>query len=269
MKLIAHGARFNNLGNVEDRLERIEVALSSLTDGLHRMEMLQEGRDSLKDDLQDLGKVGILHGQVLRDIAGHEHYFSPISLASLMWEAHCIVDARNALTKSSLRSQPLLESSRQLLECCNEINACDQLDLSHDGLLLVLPPRFILDATVGPFFSDIHGLMPIFNRQNFDANLEMLYTGRSTGSDRAWTMCFNNIVLLALMPKTIQSQQHHTHMDEGLVKSFIDNFRRGYQYLDEFLRPTLCNVQVLITMVSSKKEKSPIERIERCPLNNP
>ena len=281
VELIAVGARFNNFGNVEDRLERIEGTLSGLADSLLRMEnsksspssssdksddarSIQESRDSSQDDLQDLEKLRVLHGQVLRDVNGNERYFRSISLASLMWEAHCIIDARGISVKGSPRSQSLSESSRQLLECCSDISVRDQIDLSHDGLPLVLPPKFILDATVGSFFGEIHGLMPIFNRQNFDANLETIYAGRSTGSDLAWTMCFNNIVLLTLMPKTIQNQKQHTHMDAGLVKSFMDNFRRGYQHLDEFLRPTICNVQVLITMVRLNMHSDEESSVTRC-----
>lgn len=234
-------------------MESSKSSPGSSSDKTEDPRSIQESHDSSKDDLQDLESIGVLHGQVLRDVNGHERYFRSISLASLMWEAHCIIDTRNVSAKTPSNSQSLSESSRQLLACCSDISVRDQVDLSHDGLPLVLPPKFILDATVGPFFSEIHGLMPIFNRQNFDAKLEAIYAGRSTGSDRAWTMCFNNIVLLTLMPKTIQSQKQHTHMDAGLVKSFLDNLRRGHQHLDEFLRPTLCNVQVLITMVSSKR----------------
>lgn len=232
------------------RLESSKSSPGSSSDKTEDTRSIQEGHDSLKDDLQDQESTGVLHGQVLRDVNGHERYFRSISLASLMWEARCIIDTKTVLAKIPSNSQSLSESSRQLLACCSDISVRDQLDLSHDGLPFVLPPKFILDATVGPFFSEIHGLMPIFNRQNFDAKLEAIYAGRSTGSDRAWTMCFNNIVLLTLMPKIIQSQKQHTHMDAGLVKSFLDNLRRGYQHLDEFLQPTLCNVQVLITMVS-------------------
>ncbi len=235
-----------------DSLLRMKSSKSSPGSSSDKTEDPRSIHDSFKDDLQDLESIEVLHEQVLRDVNGHERYFRSISLASLMWEAHCIVDTRNVSAKTPSNSQSLSESSRQLLACCSDISVRDQVDLSHDGLPLVLPPKFILDATVEPFFSEIHGLMPIFNRQNFDAKLEAIYAGRSTGSDRAWTMCFNNIVLLTLMPKTIQSQKQHTHMDAGLVKSFLDNLRRGYQHLDEFLRPTLCNVQVLITMVSSK-----------------
>ena len=265
--LIALGARSNNLSNVEERLNRIEGALSGLADSLIRIEISRstpgsadrtpdarsthESQDYFSDS-HDVEKIKIFHGQLLRDANGHERYFRSISLASLMWEAHCIIDTRDRSAKAPLASQSLSDSSKLLLECCNEISARDQLDLSHDGLPLVLPPKFILEATVGPFFSEIHGLMPIFNRQNFDTNLETIYAGGSTGCDAAWTMCFNNIVLLTLMPRTIKSQQQNSHMDAGLVKSFLDNFRRGYQHLEEFTRPTLRNVQVLITMVSSK-----------------
>jgi len=61
--------------------------------------------DSFKDDLQDLESIGVLHGQVLRDVNGHERYFRSISLASLMWEAHCIVDTRNVSAKTPSNSQ--------------------------------------------------------------------------------------------------------------------------------------------------------------------
>lgn len=246
------------------RMESSKSSPGSSSDKTDDARSIQESGDSSRDDLQDLENIRVHHGQVLRDVNGHDRYFRSISLASLMWEAHCIIDARDILGENSPRSQALSESSRQLLACCSDISVCDQLDLSHDGLPLVLPPKFILDATVGPFFSEIHGLMPIFNRQNFDANIEAIYAGRSTGSDRAWTLCFNNIVLLTLMPKTIQSKKQHTHMDAGLVKSFLDNLRRGYQHLDEFLRPILCNVQVLITMVSSKWHLEEESLVSRC-----
>ncbi|KAL6721618.1 hypothetical protein ACLMJK_000722 [Lecanora helva] len=260
--------KFNN---VEERLERIEGTLSGLAEGLLRIETsksspgtpseksddsrsTQEFRDPFKDGPQDLERTRVFHGHVLQDFNGHERYFRSISLASLMWEAHCFIDARDLQSPGSSRPQKNTESSRQLLESLNDISARDQLDFSHDGLPLVLPPKFILDSTIGPFFSQVHGLMPIFNRQNFDANVEAIYSGKSTGADRAWTMCFNNVVLLTLMPKTIQSHKQHSHMDAGLVKAFIDNFRRGYQHLDEFLRPKLCNIQVLITMVLVAQE---------------
>jgi hypothetical protein len=146
--------------------------------------------------------------------------------------------------------RPSFPSSKSPLDYVTDLSLEDRIDLSNDGLSLALPPKIILDAMVDIYFTGIHTLLPIFNKENFEANINAIYSGRATGSDRAWTLCFNNIILLSLKPKTLQSMNRQTHMDTGLLKSFIDNSRRGFQGLEDvLLQPILCNVQVLITMV--------------------
>jgi hypothetical protein len=202
------------------------------------------------EESRDQRIEGATSGKFLYDANGHERYFAPTSLPFLILEMMEFLNA-GALAVRTISGGPSpIEQTPSSMDYATYETTQDHINFFHDGLDLVLPPRIVLDAMVGPFFSKVHSLLPIFNKDNFDSNLEILYSGKSTGSDRAWTLCFNNIILLTLIPKTAQSQNLNTHMDTGLIEAFIGNSRRGLQHLAEFLAPKLCNIQAMITMVS-------------------
>jgi hypothetical protein len=270
MRLISRiDNRANNLGNIEDRLERIERSLSGLSDNVQQIKTSQSSPASSSEtsvgsrasrrsnsmftnESGNNENWGPARGHVLRDVNGNERYFCSASLASLLLEA-TLIKERMTVSEGDNSFGSSSPPSKSPLDYVTELSLQDRIDLSNDGLSLALPPKIILDAMVDLYFTGIHELLPIFNKRNFEANLDAIYSGRTTGSDRAWTLCFNNIVLLSLTPKTLQSMNRQTHMDTGLLKSFIDNSRRGFQGLEDFLQPILCNVQVLITMVCFEK----------------
>ena len=112
--------------------------------------------------------------------------------------------------------------------------ANDQLDLLHDDQPLTLPFRPILEAMIEPFFDEVHCIMPIFCKQIVCDNIDAIYGGHSTGSDHAWKICLNNIILLTLIPQTHQRHSYHSaqssnmrdvmHSEASLIMPFAEKF---------------------------------------------
>lgn len=150
---------------------------------------------------------------------------------------------------------------RMLTSLQSNILQYDNLDISHDGQPLTLPLRPILEAMIEPFFSYVHPILPILCRVTLSASIETIYGGLSTGSDHAWKICLNNIIILTLIPQTHQRHSYDIgrssnksdvmHSEASMVMPFIENSRRAFQNLELLLQPRLVNVQALATLVSS------------------
>ncbi|OBT66282.1 hypothetical protein VE03_04350 [Pseudogymnoascus sp. 23342-1-I1] len=253
---LERAVRSGKLLSIEDRLKQIQEALAGVAITADHIKLLAESSSANSSQGSDGSKAyskespGTVEetaeqnasrgtsGQVLYDTYGQARYFHSTSLASLNFQSSKTMDA----VMGGMRELP--GGSRSLHDPTVLQDFTNRSDLSCDGLPLVLPPRVILDAIVGPFFSDIHGILPIFDRENFTRNLNEMYSQKPGYINRAWALCFTNVVLLTLVPKALQ-----TPMDRDILKSFTDNSRRGFQYLTQFFQPDLCNIQALITMV--------------------
>jgi len=148
-----------------------------------------------------------------------------------------------------------------LISLQSSVLQSDILDTSHDGRPLALPLRPILEAMIEPFFGYVHPILPIFCKKTLIESIETIYGGLSTGSDHAWKICLNNLILLTLIPQTHQRHLYNTgrssnksdvmHSEASMIIPFIENSRRAFQNLELLLQPRLVNVQALATLVSS------------------
>ena len=135
----------------------------------------------------------------------------------------------------------------------------DSLDIFSESLPPKLPPRGLLDACLEPYFRQVNPTLPVFDEDSFYDNIHKSYEAGSNQANRAWIVCFNNVILQTLNVKTASgfakkpqdkaNNPPSVDMETKISEPFQINLRRAISRLDYFLQPSLVSVQALMSMV--------------------
>lgn len=152
--------------------------------------------------------------------------------------------------------------------------SCEQPLITSDRRQVVAPPHMIIRPFVDEFLRNFNSRMPIFEETTLREALDTFYSNAhdssilSTNSsidnipteyatDGPWAIIFTNIALLCFgleirvaRWRGSQGSSINTSMlTEDLIPSFIRNCDRALADLSPYKRPSLVNVQVLVTLV--------------------
>lgn len=218
------------------------------------------------------------NGCIVSGLDGAELFHGSCSLLSLLIESDTIINniikprlsLRNIL--SSLAPKPagfhlphatswdefLMFKSKVYRELSQSVVQHNRIDLSHDGQPLVLPSRELLERVIQGYFKHIHPVTPLVDQTRLQEAVGTYYTSRPSGTgegvDLAWAVIFNYIVIRCLAGMYMPLESRVSNMDfasaNALEQPFIVNIRRALAKLDYFIKPTLVNVQALLSLVS-------------------
>lgn len=139
-----------------------------------------------------------------------------------------------------------------------ELTLEHSLDLSHDGMPLMLPPKRLLDLIVEPYFKHINPITPLLEQSRCLEAIETCYTNTSTETDPAWIIIFNYIIIRCFVGRYMPLERPSSDVDLASTtqseQPFITNIRRGFACLNRFMKPSLLHVQALsaLTLIAQK-----------------
>lgn len=128
----------------------------------------------------------------------------------------------------------------------------------RDESSLTSPPHVILEALIDPYFDTINPYFPIWTRKRFQHLVQKSKQGLDGAHKRGFAVCANNLVILTLTAKVLHSRARNQQTaatsqssctDSDLLKTFVRNAHRALANVEQLLRPTLINLQALLSLV--------------------
>lgn len=165
--------------------------------------------------------------------------------------AACIKIAITNYGGSNQTSGPLASLSSSL----RQISAIQERP--QDGrdikVTVMRPPLSIVQAMMKTYFDTLNDSFPMFSRHNIEELMEHYDYEDSGNSSQgiAYSLCFNNIIVLSLMAKARRSlaQDVPAVMELELLKTFLENALGAFGNLESLLQPKVANVQAFISLV--------------------
>lgn len=263
-------SRINNLEELKTRLHHIEQTVSQLKATSRHCRSETPVRDQpvpvSSDHAVDAMNIDSCADQSRHGgdnlMNGEHHESSP--LASLLRDVYLALES-NLDSKGSSRMDDGPDKNTQ--ECLAVIGNITQLlvaddswDLAGDSLPPKLPPKGLLDASLESYFRQINPSLPVFDEESFYDNIHKIYEAGSDQANRAWIMCFNNVILQTLNARTVsrftkKPQSKATSplsadVETEILTPFLTNLKRAVGRLDYFHRPSVVSVQALMSMVT-------------------
>ncbi|KAI1088285.1 fungal-specific transcription factor domain-containing protein [Rostrohypoxylon terebratum] len=157
-------------------------------------------------------------------------------------------NSTEAISKDLARQAAL---RRQLNEFPNP--RCQQPITMSDYMAIATPPRFLVDLFVESFLRNFNIRTPIFDRASLCHAIDVHYSRSASGSleESAWALIFNNIVLLGLGVEAQASRyglSDTRSTSDDIIPVFLKNIDRALASLESFTRPSLNNIQALLTL---------------------
>ena len=191
-----------------------------------------------------------------------EHHESSF-LTSLLRDVYLALESNSDSKGSSRTDDGQDKNTQECLAIMDEISklllADDSWDLSGESLPPKLPPKALLDASLESYFRQVNPTLPVFDEDSFYDNIHKNYEAGSDQANRAWIMCFNNVILQTLNARTASSftkkPQNNASsplsadLEAKILTPFLINLRRAVCRLDYFHKPSLVSVQALMSMV--------------------
>ncbi|KAI3320500.1 hypothetical protein HD806DRAFT_235010 [Xylariaceae sp. AK1471] len=133
----------------------------------------------------------------------------------------------------------------------------DITDITDDGRPISTPPRLMVDLFLESFLSNINASTPIFDEGELRRAVDEHYAAEEPVANSPWALIFTNIVVLGLgleAQAANVSKSHSKSMHHELMSSFLRNCDRAIVNLDSFTRPSVVNIQALLTLALVGKE---------------
>jgi hypothetical protein len=192
---------------------------------------------------------------------GGEHFYGATAPISLFHSARNALD-RVLHEKDLSRLRVALESKPDYLFVLKEKLASfpfaddvrNQLERGEGGTV-DSPPYRILQSLLSVYLSQFNLYTPIFDETRLKNAIEEHYSGRAVENREAWSLCFNNIILLAMCVESRLGHQTQTNlqgMQDEIIHSFLRNSYRCFNDLDRFSELSVVNIQALTTLVSHR-----------------
>lgn len=219
-----------SLSHFQDTLQKVLIASSDL--GQHVFAE-QPYLPNISNDDHQLGEYSPVSGHFIG-----EHYYGSSSAYALMLEAQQLAHGSAGAAKPQRIDDfkddvdiPKQTATPHLDTISSRVSN-NPLNFSSDNLPLALPPRGLAEACIEPYFSQVQYVLPIFSKDSFWRNAQVTYTGESRKPDRAWIICFNNLILQTMSLRASTLNQDGT-IDVGnslameMLHPFLVNWRRS------------------------------------------
>ncbi|EAW08500.1 Zn(II)2Cys6 transcription factor domain-containing protein [Aspergillus clavatus NRRL 1] len=140
----------------------------------------------------------------------------------------------------------LTSSLRQISELQEKLQ-----DGMNMRVTVLRPPLAILQAMAITYFDMLNDSFPMFSRDKIEEHMEHYDESWNDSQDVAYSLCFNNIILLTLMAKVRRhlAQDVPAVIELELLKTFSDNALGAFGSLESLLYPRIANVQALLSLV--------------------
>ena len=122
-------------------------------------------------------------------------------------------------------------------------------DTTSDGRPVAEPPRSFLNSVIDIFLNEFNSIQPVFDETKL---LRDVKEPSSSPLTEAESLCFNNIILLALslMSQSARRSRFGANaMNDDLIYHFINNSRRALDHLERYNEPRMINIQALTSLV--------------------
>lgn len=147
------------------------------------------------------------------------------------------------------------DSLNELLELRIKVESID------DDSPPATPPPAILEAMMGSYFNLVSPSLPIWTFQGFQRLLNSNKSRSDANRNRIYAVSCNNMILLTLTAKFLRSEsrrlvhstekQRLSSMELELINPFVMNAKRAVNKMEQFLFPSLANVQAFLSLVSN------------------
>jgi hypothetical protein len=181
---------------------------------------------------------------VVHDVNGCQRY----SLASLIHNIRALMSA--STTASDISQSTVNAACEKIAELAITADVSDLF--IPDASTLKMPQTLIVEALIGPYFDSVACYMPIWTSSSFRKLLLSFKNNEQILDNRAFTVCCNNLVLLSLTSRTLNSRARNpsnSFNDLELIQSFVINASRAISNVEQLCRPRLINVQALLSLV--------------------
>ncbi|KAI0449731.1 hypothetical protein F5B21DRAFT_493383 [Xylaria acuta] len=134
---------------------------------------------------------------------------------------------------------------------------CPDLNIIDDSRPVSTPPRLMVDLFIESFLSGFNACFPIFDEAELRCAVDAHYAAEYPVDNSPWALIFTNIVILGLGREAQAaniSRSHPKSMHHELTSSFIRNCDRAIANLDSFARPSVVNIQAILTLALVGKE---------------
>ncbi|KAJ8107709.1 hypothetical protein ONZ43_g6647 [Nemania bipapillata] len=130
--------------------------------------------------------------------------------------------------------------------------SCPDPDVIDDNRPVSSPPRLMVDLFIESFLYSFNASFPIFDETELRQAVDAHYAAEQPVDNSPWALIFTNIVVLGLgleAQAASVSKSHPKSMHHELMSSFLRNCDRAISNLDSFTRPSVVNIQALLTLV--------------------
>ncbi|KAH9210394.1 hypothetical protein DL95DRAFT_448845 [Leptodontidium sp. 2 PMI_412] len=235
-----------NLGDIQDRVVKMQGELSWLTTALKRSNIAGQPELTLPRDLSithdsEDEVAPIQAGHVDRNsVTQIERYYGPRTLVSLCRDfaadlASCYGNTNNEVV-TGLVNHLLFDSTRVNEDCLDllelgsgrtELNTCN------------LPPKHLLSVMLDSFIKQADYSTNIFCRRSIQEAIERVYEEPSTPASEPWALCFNLIILLTL------GSDDPVRSDDPFVRPMLQAAQAMAEKPSRFMSTRFANVQAL------------------------
>ncbi|KAI0403332.1 hypothetical protein F4802DRAFT_571752 [Xylaria palmicola] len=126
-----------------------------------------------------------------------------------------------------------------------------------DNQPVSVPPRLMVDLFIKNFLCSYNMLFPVFDRAELGDAVDAFYAADQQIDNSPWALIFTNIIVLGLgreAQTASVSKSHPKSMHHELISSFLRNCDRAITNLDSFTRPSIANIQALLTLALVGRE---------------
>jgi len=203
------------------------------------------------------GNIASNH-RVIQQTSGHGRHLGQTCLAALMHDMN-----KNVLSPLCVTEAEILRTSGSYATASEKINHLmnikEHSDLIQDGSPPTSPPLLMLEAVMDPYFDNINPSFPIWTKEEFRLLVKTSQESEHVVEDRAYIVSCNNLILLTLGPRSLQScamnnfasdpRRKADSIDLDIVKSLVTNAKRSITNIELLLSPRLLNLQALLSLV--------------------
>ncbi|TGJ87664.1 hypothetical protein E0Z10_g1096 [Xylaria hypoxylon] len=134
---------------------------------------------------------------------------------------------------------------------------CPDPGIIDDNRPVTTPPRLMVDLFMESFLCSFNTSFPIFEEAELRRAVDTHYAAEQPVDNSPWALIFTNVVVLGLgleAQVASVSKSHPKSMHHELMSSFLRNCDRAIANLDSFTRPSVVNIQALLTLALVGRE---------------
>jgi hypothetical protein len=129
---------------------------------------------------------------------------------------------------------------------------CRDIVIACDLESITTPSRLLVDILLPSYMRNINTIIPIFDELSLRHAINTRYDEELPDQNNVWALIVTNICLLSLgleVQADRYSQSNSPTLNNDLITSFLHYSDRALARLDVFTRPSILNIQALLTLV--------------------